>query len=285
MDAAGAQIRLTSLDAAVALAEGPYGPAMIHRQTAAIIDAGGGGVRPLHHGVAFNLMALAALVQAQDALADPFLLRHLVGRLDAAMLSFVRGHVRQPRQAMHFPLSLAGVQGEDIARIAGGSVHRLGVELALEEAAADPAGYAAARSRLARLGVQVVLGQVTAPALLLTRPGSLGADLLKLVWSPALAREVDRALIAAVTGLGADTGMARIVLAGADSEAALRWGLALGIRRFQGRHVDAMLAAGRILACPIRPPCTLAQCTERAAATLPAGRLGCGNPLLLEAAA
>jgi hypothetical protein len=64
----------------------------------------------------------------------------------------------------------------------------------------------------------------------------------------------------------------------------LSWGLAHGIRRFQGRHADAMLAAGRIGACANGGGCSLRQCSERASATGAGGRAGCSNPALLDAA-
>jgi hypothetical protein len=60
-----------------------------------------------------------------------------------------------------------------------------------------------------------------------------------------------------------------VVLHHAETEAALRWGMAQGLRRFQGRHVDAILAAGRILACPQATGCTVRQCMDRGAAIAP----------------
>ena len=73
------------------------------------------------------------------------------------------------------------------------------------------------------------------------------------------------------------------MLARADTEAALRWGMANGIRRFQGRHADAMLAAARIVDCAYASGCTLPQCIARAAAADPEGRRSCRNPGLLDA--
>jgi hypothetical protein len=76
----------------------------------------------------------------------------------------------------------------------------------------------------------------------------------------------------------------RIVLHRAETEAAVTWGQSQGISRFQGRHVDAMLGAGRILHCPISRGCTLRQCIERGAAIADVGRSGCGNTALLDGA-
>ena len=144
----------------------------------------------------------------------------------------------------------------------------MGVEVALLEACGDAVAFAAARRLLAEAGMTLVLDGVSHLALLLARPDALRPDLMKLDWSPVLADlpEVDRQQIAATLDrIGRD----RVVLHHADNEAALRWGMAQGIRRFQGLHVDAMLAAGRSQACPRAATCSLRQCFDRAAAVAP----------------
>ena len=157
----------------------------------------------------------------------------------------------------------------------------VGVEVALVEACSDAAAFGRARRVLAESGLALVLDGVSHLALMLTRPCALRADLVKLDWSPRLAElatEERQQIAAALERIGAH----RIILHRAETEAALRWGLAQGIRRFQGRYVDAMLAAGRTMACPRAAGCTLRQCIERAAATGPAGRAGCGAISLLD---
>jgi hypothetical protein len=48
--------------------------------------------------------------------------------------------------------------------------------------------------------------------------------------------------------------------------------------------VDAMLAAERITHCAHAAACSLRQCIDRAAATGAAGRIGCKNTAMLDAA-
>ena len=112
----------------------------------------------------------------------------------------------------------------------------------------------------------------------MTHPARLGADLVKVEWSDALASE---AAAAAIREIGLD----KVVLDRADDEGALRWGYALGIRRFQGGHMDAMLAAARLGRCAFASGCTPRLCAERASASGAAGRAGCRNTALLDAAA
>jgi len=56
----------------------------------------------------------------------------------------------------------------------------------------------------------------------------------------------------------------------------------MGIRLFQGAHVEAMLAATRLLACPHAAGCGLRACTERGRAASALGRVGCARPDLLD---
>ena len=107
-------------------------------------------------------------------------------------------------------------------------------------------------------------------------PALLEADFVKLTWSAALlglTRRDEAALASALDRLPPE----RTVLCRADTESALRWGLDRGIRCFQGRHVDAILAVERLATCAHAGQCALRQCIDRAAATDAAGQAGCAD--------
>jgi hypothetical protein len=271
---------------------------LLQRQTAIVLNAGAegqGGLRPLFHEVTLSIAALEGRVAAtSQANADPFLFRHLATRLDQRMLQALgheigRGGALDVSQAapavLHLNLTLPGVLSAGFSRLlAAAGRGRIGVEISLLEAVADLDAFVAARARLADSGVALVLDGVSHLALLMTRPGLLGADLLKLDWSPRLA-DLPAAEQRAIEVMLQEVDLNRIVLHRAETEEALRWGLARGIRRFQGRHVDAMLGASRIVGCPHADACALRQCIERAAATGRIGRAGCHNHALLDAGA
>jgi hypothetical protein len=73
----------------------------------------------------------------------------------------------------------------------------------------------------------------------------LGADLVKVVWSPDLLDALNEArrdeLKSAIKRAGVD----RVILCRCDSLEAIRWGQSLGIRLFQGHYVDSRLRATR----------------------------------------
>jgi hypothetical protein len=280
---AGPAEQTVVVGAIAAIAEGPASPDFMQRQVGVLVAApdrsAGLPLLPLYRELGFSIAALEArLAAAGQAVADPFLFRHLAFRLDRRMLALLAEHAgtggaldlaANPRDApLHINLTLPAILSDGFARFAGrcGSLGlAVGVEVALVEACGDAAAFARARDVLAAAGLKLVLDGVSYLALLLARPCALRPDLLKLDWSPVLPdlqTEERLQLAAALARIGPD----RVVLHHADTEAALRWGMAQGLRRFQGRHVDAILAAGRILACPQAAGCTVRHCMERAGA-------------------
>lgn len=268
---------------------------LMQRQTAVLLMPGSRSrLRPLFREVTFSVAVLEARIAAVgQANADPFLFRHLASRLDGRMLDVLRQDLkvngpltagaRDLGPTLHLNLTLSGILSDRFAQFAAtcrAVGAQVGVEISLVEACGDPEAFVMARTRLRLAGLALVLDGVSHHALMLTMPMVLEPDLVKLDWSPRLP-EAGPAIEHALAALGGS----RVVLHRAETEEALSWGLAHGIHRFQGRHVDAMLAAGRIGACSYGTGCTLRQCVERGSATGPVGRAGCSNPVLLDAAA
>jgi EAL domain-containing protein (putative c-di-GMP-specific phosphodiesterase class I) len=260
---------------------------LIRRQTGIHLTAGGMSV--LYRELSFSIPALNARMNDSVPVdADPYLFRHLAARLDARMMDLVghelAGHqTPAPRPSLHLNLTLHAILSPAFLRLADRvrATAQIGVEIALVEAYADPRMFAAARMILRAHGFAVVLDAVTYSTLLVTRPEALDPDLVKLDWSPRMAtldEREQRLLAEAIQRLGPR----RVVLHRAETEDALAWGIAQGIGRFQGRHVDAILAASRIAVCTYAAGCTLRQCAERAAATGTAGRSGCRDTALLD---
>lgn len=261
---------------------------LIRRQTAIHLTPGGMGV--LYRELSFSVPALnARMNDGAPVDADPYLFRHLAARLDARMIDLVSheltGHQKStPRPTLHLNLTLQAILSPAFLRLAEivrAAPAQIGVEIALVEAYADPLMFAAARMALRAHGFTVVLDAVSYSALLITRPAALAPDLVKLDWAPrmaALDEPEQQRVAAAIQHLGPQ----RIVLQRAETEDAIAWGVAHGIARFQGRHVDAILAASRMAVCAHAAGCKLRQCVERAAATGTAGRSGCRDTALLD---
>ena len=265
---------------------------LMHRQTAVLLRPGRSvAVVPLFREVAIATAVLEARIAGSHATADPFLFAHLAVRLDHRMLHDLRHDIPAGgllsmglgSASLHINMTLAGILSQGFADFAAASPKaiaaglRIGVEVPFVEAFADIKSFIVARERLRLAGLHLVLDGISHQALAVTCPGVLAPSLVKLTWSPAM-QDAGPALGAAVARLGPD----RIVLHRSDGEAAIAWGMAHGISRFQGRYIDTMLAAERLRSCVSASHCTLRQCRERASATGAAGRVGCRNPRLLD---
>ncbi len=275
-------------------------------------------ILPVHRAPAIEPGLLAAHLATQltgghpggSLPADPWLRQHLAEALGRSLLAALQAAWGSgfpldaaPRRGvppllLRLPLALiASPAFAEFAALPHGEAPPA-IAVAMAEAAADPAAWAAARTRLAAAAMPLVLDGLTHHALVLARPEALGADMIVLPWSTALPRlpaPRQNEVAAAIARIGP----ARFLMTGADSEAALRWGRSSGIQLFQGTHVEAMLAATRLLACPgpgaapevgrqptrlDNHPCGLRACTGRGTAATTAGRAGCIRPDLLDRA-
>lgn len=267
---------------------------LLERQTAILVAlTGASRVVPLFREIRFSLSALEARAAASGHVtADPFLFRHLIAKLGTFMLATTTAELhneggmldwaREGRFGLHLNMSMDAALSpalRDLADAAETAGARLSIEIALVEACADAEQFIRVRERLRDMGIGVVLDDVSHHALIMTRPAAFQSDLLKLDWSRQLPQAGD-----AVDDAIQRVGTHKIILQKADSEDSMRWALARGIRRFQGRHVDNILAAGRMAACSEAGGCTLRKCVERESAMTGSGRVGCGNLPLLDAA-
>ena len=194
---------------------------------------------------------------------------------------------RQPHSPpLHINLTVRSVLSPAFSHFADAADSvsaKIGVEIALIDACADPLAFAAARMVLRAHGYTLVLDGLGHEALSLTRPEAFEPDLIKLMWSPKmtrLGRRESRALDEAVSRVGPK----RLVLHRVETAAALDWGLSHRIQRFQGWHLDALQAASRLAVCAHAAGCTARQCIERGGATDEAGRSGCRSHAQLDAA-
>jgi hypothetical protein len=300
-DDAGA--RPDRVDALAALIDATAAADLLQRQTAILVPPvrvtgdrrPASALRPIFRELRVSLASLEARLAPQigggsSVASDPYLFRHLARRLDHRGVALIQatgignGLAPPDGERLHLNLSLAGVLSEEFAGLLAALGPALGVEIGVMDSCADPAAWGAARRVLAAAGATLVLDGVSHVAMLVSRPYALDADLLKLDWAPEIAA-LQAADAARLDDALQRTGPDRLVLHHADTEAAVQWGVARGIRRFQGRHPDAMMAAARMMACGLAGGCTLRQCMERALATGGAGRRSCGNPDLLDARA
>lgn len=228
----------------------------------------------------------AALPQALGPFAeDPFLLRHAGATLGKVLLEALGQDNRRaalmggapaapllidmPPALMPAPASAESEQRDAAATTA------LYATLALHEVISLD-GLASLRDGLKREAWGIAVSGLTAEALSLVNVQALPADWIILEWSTELDEKTSLKLLGQLDPH-------RIILDGCDSQAAIAFGLSLGISCFGGPMIEELVSAARMDFCPKATLCTRAECRARGLATSPSGRIGCHMPHLLEA--
>jgi EAL domain-containing protein (putative c-di-GMP-specific phosphodiesterase class I) len=226
----------------------------------------------------FNTAALEEKIGATGEIgADPFLQRHLENRLNERLLSFL---LQEAGTGSSFDILSAAVRGLSIhcnapaLAVAPEAVRKIAdiakkvkldilVELSYHEAINDMEAFRRVVRTANAAHIPCVLRDVSYMTLLVSRPWMLPFDMIKIEWSSQLTDLHDGDRLQIVAALR-QIGLEKIILVGTDNEAAMQWGVAEGIRMYQGGYINAVLAAERHRACPNASRCTWRECMKKA---------------------
>ena len=217
-----------------------------------------------------------------NLLANRWLFLHLSQALDLRVLSTLgEAEFRKLPAIFSLNLNLSTLESPEFARFEAALRGRAGlmVEVQPVDVFNDLDGFFRARDSLRNRGHKTVLDGLSALSLQFMDAGLYGCDFVKLHWSPDMTDDlVASQLHHALDSLGRE----RVVLARCDSQKAVAWGLAQGIRRFQGHFLDARIAAVTMAQCDKAAACTPAQCHQRHDVISGPLRAECGNTDMLD---
>jgi EAL domain-containing protein (putative c-di-GMP-specific phosphodiesterase class I) len=180
-----------------------------------------------------------------DVASDPWLFQHLTETLDRRVLALVgAGHDRSLSGGFSLNLNVRTILSEEFLDfddgIAGGLRGTIVLEIQLYDVLADVGAYLFARDFARERGYRICIDGVQSNTLPLVDRAKIGADLIKLIWSPDLdqtradeGHPVQDAL--------ARCGRKRVVLARVESQEQIRVGQDLGLSIFQGRGVERLI--------------------------------------------
>jgi hypothetical protein len=223
-----------------------------------------------------------ALAPDINLMGNRWLFQHLSQTLDLRVLGALgEMKLRERPKIYSLNLNISTITSAAFEKFEALAKDRAGilVELQVLDIIGDSRGFFTARQRLRERGHQLAIDGLNELTMQFMDIAQFDADLYKITWSPDMAGgEHGEAMSLALASISNE----KILLARCDSEAAISWGLNRGIERFQGRYVDAMLAAFTMQMCDKASACTLAQCTSRHAVVTGPLRSECGNNDMLD---
>ncbi|MDX1541988.1 MAG: hypothetical protein R3349_11360, partial [Geminicoccaceae bacterium] len=187
------------------------------------------------------------LVPGVDLTSDPWLFQRLVETLDRRLLSALGKSDHTGSISVN--LRLATLLSADFLKF-DKHFRRQGkaemvIELQLVDIFAELGGYMFIRDFLRERGYRICIDGLHHLHLPLISRKRLGADLMKLVWSPDLLNDTDERRVVGLKKAIETSGVDRLILCRCDTADAIKWGQATGIRLFQGYYLDSRLRAQR----------------------------------------
>jgi hypothetical protein len=212
---------------------------------------GQAGPQPLFSEIYVAIRELAnALVPGIDLTADTWLFQRLAQSLDRRLLTCLARHeLTVPQGAISLNLRLATLLSPEFLKFDNEFRRQMAspviIELQLIDIFAELGAYLFIREFVRDRGYLVCIDGLHHLHLPLIDRKRLGADLIKVIWSPdlldGLNEERREELRVAIKRAGVD----RVILCRCDTADAIRWGHSFGIRLFQGHFVDSRLRAAR----------------------------------------
>ncbi|MEK9672168.1 MAG: EAL domain-containing protein [Rhodospirillaceae bacterium] len=183
-----------------------------------------------------------------------WLFQYLTETLDKTILAAMgKRDLTKLAEPISLNLNIGSVLSRDFQnfhRVAGPVADRVVIEMQVIDIFSDLDAFADARDMLQQNGYRVLVDGISPVSMQFFDPAILQADFIKIGWGKEFeTEEDDDSMVAALRQIIRDAGKESIVLSRVDSEAAISWGLNLGISRFQGflmdRLIDTIRAQGR----------------------------------------
>jgi hypothetical protein len=192
------------------------------------------------------------IMPKRDITSDRWLFKYLTQTLDKRVLALLRRNDDSAlAHSFSLNLNVSTLLSPEFlafdASLRSGARGSIVIEIEKLEIFADLGAYLFARDFVRERGYRLCLDGATLLTLPFIERERLGLDLVKVFWSPEMA-DADRggrreAFDAALDRIGKP----RVILARCDTPAAIGFGLAAGVRLFQGRYVDHLVELGAIV--------------------------------------
>ncbi|MEK9722752.1 MAG: hypothetical protein VW405_04620 [Rhodospirillaceae bacterium] len=222
---------------------------MIKRQACQQVQSGGGS-----NLVFFELFLSMADVKERVApdinlFASPWLFQYLTETLDKRLLAvLMEDDFDEINDPLSINLNISTVLSRDFQnfhRAVDGHMDKIIVEFQIIDIFADMKNYAYARDSLQERGYRVVVDGLNPLSLQYFEPADLRSDFIKISWGPEFAGDEEESRVEEMRTVVAKAGRDTMILARVDSQKAVKWGLNLGISRFQGFFIDKVIGGGR----------------------------------------
>ena len=218
---------------------------MIKRQACLKVSQGGGG-KLVFYELFMSMNDVRDRVAPDiNLFASPWLFQYLTETLDKRLIAMlVEEDFNELQDPLSINLNISTVLSRDfhnLHRAVGENARKIVVEFQIIDIFADMKNYAYARDTLQERGYRVVVDGLNPLSLQYFEPAGLKSDFINIAWGPEFSGDEEDRRIDEVREVIAAAGKDTMILGRVDSEKAVKWGLGLGVSRFQGFFIDKLV--------------------------------------------
>jgi EAL domain-containing protein (putative c-di-GMP-specific phosphodiesterase class I) len=178
--------------------------------------------------------------------ANPWLFQYLTEALDKRVLAILtRKNFKESDVPISLNLNVSSILTKEFQHFhkrIGHYTDKVFIEFHLTDIFSDMGAFSYVRDMLKEHGYKVVVDGLTPMTLRFFDPRLLGSDLVKISWGPEFSGDVPQDRMVEMRDVVQSTGRDKVILCRVDSEDAVKWGLSLGIHRFQGHFIDKLVS-------------------------------------------
>ncbi len=218
---------------------------MIHQQTCLQVGAGGDGKVVFHENFISMAELRGRIAPDVNLFASPWLFQYLTETLDRRILAAMAQHDFDAlTEPVSLNLNVNTVLSRDFQafhKAVDGNTANVVIEMQVIDIFSDINTYGYARDSLQERGYRVLVDGLSPISLQFFEPALLRSDFVKIAWGPEFQADDDDGRVAELREVVATTGKDSVILARVDAEKAIKWGLEIGVSRFQGFFIDKLV--------------------------------------------
>ena len=221
---------------------------MVRQQTCLHIGTSGGG-RVMFHENFISMNELKKEVAPDvNLFASPWLFQYLTETLDRRILDIIaERNFDLLKEPISVNLNISTVLSREFRNFhksVGDNTQKVVVEMQIIDIFADINSYGYARDSLQEMGYQVLADGLSPISLQFFDPAQLRSDFIKIAWGSEFESDNNNR-VTELRKVIANTGKDSVILARVDTEKAIKWGVDIGISRFQGYVIDKLVKVFR----------------------------------------
>jgi len=221
---------------------------LIHEQICLLVRTGGGGEIVFREkSISMNLLR-KRIAPDINLFSSPWLFQYLSESLDKRLLGVLCEQDPEPIvDSVSLNLNIATVLSRDFQRFhrhIDGQASKMIIEMQIIDILADLKAFGYARDTLQERGYRVLVDGLSPVTLRFLMPATLKSDFVKISWASETGDdEENEKNLLEITEAVEHSGREGVILARVDTEKAVKWGLSIGVSRFQGFFIDKLAEA------------------------------------------